>query len=368
MTTIGLDIGVTGGGVIVWAVFAASNLYAGMLAGKYVGATAEVSIAAGLGANVLVGGSNRTVALQPLSVQGQIGLDIAAGIGELELASGAIGSNPDLDRRACPPIAIRARKRAPLDQPRPQPETIGSYATRAPKTGQRREVVMAANANNRHASDRPSLCRAGRSVPERQDHVARSDSRPHRRDPAPGYVEAGNTVGDSSKEARHHRMSIELTVATTDFMGDAYTFLDCPGSVEFVHDMRAVLPAIDVAVVVCEMDEKKVPQLQLILRELEDRKIPRVLFLNKIDKADAGVHDVLKLLQRRFAHQAGLAPDPDILRRHHLRLRRSRARARLRLQGARRRPKWLRSRATRPIAKRRRVSPCWRRWPITTTS
>src|SRR5208282_4544519 len=99
--------------------------------------------------------------------------------------------------------------------------------------------------------------------------------------PRQGTIEAGNTVGDASKEARHHRMSVELSVATTNFMGDSYTFLDCPGSVEFVHDMRAVLPAIDVAVVVCEMDEKKVPQLQLILRELEDRKIPRVLFLNK---------------------------------------------------------------------------------------
>ena len=112
-----------------------------------------------------------------------------------------------------------------------------------------------------------------------------------------GTIEAGNTVGDASKEARHHRMSVELTAATTNFMGDNYTFLDCPGSVEFVHDMRAVLPAIDVAIVVCEMDEKKVPQLQLILRELEDKKIPRILFVNKIDKADAGVHDVLKLLQ-----------------------------------------------------------------------
>ena len=112
-----------------------------------------------------------------------------------------------------------------------------------------------------------------------------------------GTIEAGNTVGDASREARHHRMSVELSVATTNFMGDTYTFLDCPGSVEFVHDMRAVLPAIDVAVVVCELDEKKVPQLQLILRELEDRKIPRILFLNKIDKADAAVHDVLRLLQ-----------------------------------------------------------------------
>jgi elongation factor G len=115
--------------------------------------------------------------------------------------------------------------------------------------------------------------------------------------PRQGSVEAGNTIGDASPEARHHRMSVELTAATTTFMGDPYTFLDCPGSVEFIHDMRAVLPAVDVAVVVCEMDEKKVPQLQLILRELEEQKIPRILFLNKIDKADAGVHDVLTLLQ-----------------------------------------------------------------------
>ncbi len=115
--------------------------------------------------------------------------------------------------------------------------------------------------------------------------------------PRQGAVEAGNTVGDASKEARHHHMSVELTVATTNFMGDAYTFLDCPGSVEFAHDMRAVLPAIDAAIVVCEMDEKKIPQLQLILRELEAQKVPRLLFVNKIDKADAGVHDVLHLLQ-----------------------------------------------------------------------
>ncbi len=115
--------------------------------------------------------------------------------------------------------------------------------------------------------------------------------------PRQGTIEAGNTVGDASKEARHHRMSVELTLATTNFMGDSYAFLDCPGSVEFAHDMRAVLPAIDAAVVVCELDEKKIPQLQLIMRELEERKIPRLLLVNKIDKGDAGVHDVLKLLQ-----------------------------------------------------------------------
>jgi elongation factor G len=112
-----------------------------------------------------------------------------------------------------------------------------------------------------------------------------------------GTVDAGTSVGDASKEARHHRMSVELSVATTTFMGDSYTFVDCPGSVEFIHDMRAALPAVDAAVVVCEADEKKVPQLQLILRELETLNIPRFLFLNKIDKADRRVRDTLKLLQ-----------------------------------------------------------------------
>ncbi|HEY4819813.1 MAG TPA: elongation factor G [Xanthobacteraceae bacterium] len=112
-----------------------------------------------------------------------------------------------------------------------------------------------------------------------------------------GTVDAGTTVGDASKEARHHKMSVEVTVATTRFMGDDYTFLDCPGSVEFVHEMRAALPAVDAAVVVCEADERKVSQLQLVLRELEDLKIPRFLFLNKIDKADRRVRETLKLLQ-----------------------------------------------------------------------
>jgi elongation factor G len=112
-----------------------------------------------------------------------------------------------------------------------------------------------------------------------------------------GTVDAGTSVGDNSKEARAHKMSIEATFATTSFVGDSYTFVDCPGSVEFIHDMRAVLPAVDAAVVVCEADEKKVPQLQLILRELEDQNIPRFLFLNKIDKADTRVRETIQLLQ-----------------------------------------------------------------------
>jgi len=85
MTRVGLDIGVTGGGAIIWTVFAGTNRYVGMLAGTYVGASAEASVAAGLGANVLLGGSDRTVALQPVSVQGQVGFNVAAGVGQLDL-------------------------------------------------------------------------------------------------------------------------------------------------------------------------------------------------------------------------------------------------------------------------------------------
>ncbi len=70
---------------MVWAVYAPSTGVFGALAGTYAGATAEATVAVGLGANVLVGGSNRTVALQPLSVTGQTGLNLAAGVAALEL-------------------------------------------------------------------------------------------------------------------------------------------------------------------------------------------------------------------------------------------------------------------------------------------
>jgi hypothetical protein len=73
---------------MVWAVYAPSARGPGVLAGTYTGATAEATVAVGLGANALIGGSNRTVALQPLSVTGQTGLNLAAGVASLELRSG----------------------------------------------------------------------------------------------------------------------------------------------------------------------------------------------------------------------------------------------------------------------------------------
>ncbi len=81
----GLDVGATSGGQMVWAVFAPSSRRFGALAGNYVGATAEATVGAGLGANALVGGSNRTITLQPVSLQGQTGLNVAGGVAELIL-------------------------------------------------------------------------------------------------------------------------------------------------------------------------------------------------------------------------------------------------------------------------------------------
>ncbi|MBB6464323.1 elongation factor G [Aminobacter lissarensis] len=110
-------------------------------------------------------------------------------------------------------------------------------------------------------------------------------------------VASGNTVSDHSAEAKAHAMSVEAVFATTQFMGESITFVDCPGSVEFAFEADPILAACDLAVVVAEPDEKKIPALQLIMRKLDDLGVPRILFLNKIDKAASGVRDTLKLLQ-----------------------------------------------------------------------
>jgi len=115
--------------------------------------------------------------------------------------------------------------------------------------------------------------------------------------PRQNPVSSGNTVSDHSPEARAHAMSVEANVATTDFMGEQFTFIDCPGSIEFAFEAEPVLAACDIAVVVAEADEKKIPALQLIMRKLDDLGVPRILFLNKVDKAISGVRDTLKMLQ-----------------------------------------------------------------------
>jgi elongation factor G len=112
-----------------------------------------------------------------------------------------------------------------------------------------------------------------------------------------GAIAEKNTVGDASPEARAHQMSVEVNIAETEFMGDKLTIVDCPGSIEFAFEAEGVLAGVDLAVVVAEADEKKIPALQVIMKTLEDRGVPRILFLNKVDKADTGVRQTLETLQ-----------------------------------------------------------------------
>ncbi len=115
--------------------------------------------------------------------------------------------------------------------------------------------------------------------------------------PRQGKVSEKSTVGDAAPEARAHGMSVELNAATTTFLGDSYTFIDCPGSIEFAQDARAVLAGCDAAIVVCEADDKKAPALQLILKQLDEIGLPRLLFINKVDKSDTRPREVLDWLQ-----------------------------------------------------------------------
>jgi elongation factor G len=112
-----------------------------------------------------------------------------------------------------------------------------------------------------------------------------------------GTIPDKTTVGDASPEARDHGMSVALNVADVQFLGDSFTFVDCPGSIEFQNEGALALTACDAAVVVCEPDAKRVPALQIILKQLEDRGIPHFLFLNKIDDSEIPVRELIPVLQ-----------------------------------------------------------------------
>ena len=106
----------------------------------------------------------------------------------------------------------------------------------------------------------------------------------------------GEMVGDSSPEARARGHSVELNLAGFDFMGDRYSVVDCPGSLEFCADLDAALPAVDLAIVVAEPDPAKAALLQPTLRELERLGVPHALFINKMDQARGSLSDLLAAL------------------------------------------------------------------------
>ena len=112
-----------------------------------------------------------------------------------------------------------------------------------------------------------------------------------------GSVTQKNSVGDATPEARARQMSVEVNCATTRFMDQSFTFLDCPGSIEFLQDTINVLPGVDAAIVVCEPEPAKLQMLQPYLKRLADLRIPHFLFVNKIDKASGSLRALLTMLQ-----------------------------------------------------------------------
>src|SRR6516164_5989937 len=107
----------------------------------------------------------------------------------------------------------------------------------------------------------------------------------------------GNSVGDHTPEARARQMSTELNVANANFLGDPWTILDCPGSVELLYEAQGALLASDVAVVVVEPEVERALTISSLLRFLDQHQIPHMIFINKMDTANARVRDLLAALQ-----------------------------------------------------------------------
>lgn len=112
-----------------------------------------------------------------------------------------------------------------------------------------------------------------------------------------GSTRAGTTIGDGAPESRKRGMGTEINVASVDYLGDQWTFLDVPGSIEFQNDAFAALAVCDAAVLVCEPSPERVMVLTPLLKFIEDRHIPHIIFVNKIDSAEVRVRDMLAALQ-----------------------------------------------------------------------
>jgi elongation factor G len=112
-----------------------------------------------------------------------------------------------------------------------------------------------------------------------------------------GRVDDGNTLGDSSPEARDRTMTVELNAASTEYGGIRFTFVDCPGSVELQQETWNALVGVDAAVVVCEADPNKVLTLSPLLQFLDTWEIPHLIFINKMDRPNGSFAEVLEALK-----------------------------------------------------------------------
>lgn len=112
-----------------------------------------------------------------------------------------------------------------------------------------------------------------------------------------GAIPEGNTVGDSSPEARNRQMTLAINAASTDHGGIYFTFIDCPGSVELLQETYNALIGVDAAIVVCEPDPSRVLTVSPLLQFLDEWEIPHLVWLNKMDRANASFLEVLEALK-----------------------------------------------------------------------
>jgi len=112
-----------------------------------------------------------------------------------------------------------------------------------------------------------------------------------------GRVEDGNTIGDNSIEAKNRQMSVEVSSAYTEYEGINFTFLDCPGSVEFMQETYNALVGAGTAVVVCEPSVSKVLTLAPLFKFLDDWQIPHLVYINKMDRSQDDFMDVLNAIK-----------------------------------------------------------------------
>jgi elongation factor G len=122
-----------------------------------------------------------------------------------------------------------------------------------------------------------------------------------------GSVSAGSSLGDATPQSRARQMSVEMNVLTARYLDEEFTFLDAPGSIEFLGDTLNLLPGIDAAVVVCEPEAAKATMMQPVLKRLADAGVPHILFVNKFDRARGSLRAFLSALQ-------GVSDKPLLLR------------------------------------------------------
>ncbi len=112
-----------------------------------------------------------------------------------------------------------------------------------------------------------------------------------------GSSKNGYAVGDATPEAKKRHMSTEVNIASTEYLGEPWTFLDCPGSVELIQEPINALMVADTAIVVCEADASRALTVAPVMKFLDQKDIPHILFINKMDTAISSVKETLEAIQ-----------------------------------------------------------------------